>query len=212
MSFTFRMLEIDGHIITTTLTNIHSFSKNDLIIYVSSPVNDLVVLKWPCINGKRVLPRNLVSHLRKLGIAWGCYCCFSGTFRSCRIGFDGCAYRAMCASPEPARAGCNFSYRIYANTHLVHNYPLLEPGAPPIELANEYAIKSFLDARALVQPDDALAEHPPRPLLVNDWLGEQRKGVKQLRFHRMSLFRLGWKYWNRLKDWLASMEVGVDGV
>ncbi|KAH6912189.1 hypothetical protein BKA70DRAFT_1219342 [Coprinopsis sp. MPI-PUGE-AT-0042] len=188
---------------------------DDIVLYAPAPINELVLVKWPCIEGKRVHPKDLVQHLRRLGIVWGCFCCYSGAFKSCRIGYDGRIYRAVCWSAEPAITGCNFSLdldRIYATTQLVDNYRRLQPGAPGRASALEESIQNFMAVRAIVRAHDAITGRQPTPLLASGWLGEQKPGVKQRHLKRLSPSCWVRRWWIRCKRFFSSMEVGIDGV
>ncbi|KAH6902373.1 hypothetical protein BKA70DRAFT_1229031 [Coprinopsis sp. MPI-PUGE-AT-0042] len=206
-------LEIDGDIITTTLMN-DSFSKDDIVLYAPAPINELVLIGLALKENAFIL-KDLVRHLRRLGIVWGCFCCYSGAFKSCRIGYDGRVYRAVCWSAEPAITGCNFSLdldRIYATTQLVDNYRRLQPGAPGRASALEESIQNFMAVRAIVRAHDAITGRQPTPLLASGWLGEQKPGVKQRHLKRLSPSCWVRRWWIRCKRFFSSMEVGIDGV
>ncbi|KAH6907827.1 hypothetical protein BKA70DRAFT_1223130 [Coprinopsis sp. MPI-PUGE-AT-0042] len=222
---TFHQLEIHpGEIVTTTLTNVYTFSKNDLIVFAGDPINEPVVVAWPTINGKRVPPKDLAQHFRALGVLWGCFCCYSGKFRSCRIGFNGRGYVATCWSDEPAVRGCNFHLdldRIYCFTKLVDEYSHLKPNTKFNRLAMDQCIQNFLSLKSFIRAHDAVTRRPPQPLLAKGWLGEHKAGMKQRRLKygvkqhpfkpRNSIgFLLEW--WIRLRRWAASVKVGIDGV
>ncbi|KAH6893759.1 hypothetical protein BKA70DRAFT_1440293 [Coprinopsis sp. MPI-PUGE-AT-0042] len=213
--FTFHQLVVNDEIVTTTLINTSSFPNSDLIILAQPPINELVVVKWPIVNGKLIHPKDFAKYLLECGLVWGCFCGFGSRFRSCMIGFDGTKYVAKCWSDKPAMKGCNFYLDldfIYTRTKEVSEYPHLLPGHVDAAAYHMFVTR-FEVTRKVIRAHDAICNRQPYPLLAQGWIGELGTGVKQCRLRPKSrLLMLFMQWWSRLRQQFSSIDVGIDGV
>jgi hypothetical protein len=190
----------------------------------------------PLENGVRVHPKDMGDFVEVRGLFWPCFCSWMGEPKSCKIGFDGKKYRATCASKDPAIQGCNFNRkfichllsfaraegllvdldRIYALTKEEAEYPHLAPGRnDPAAMSHHLAMFEIM--RSKKRALEAVCYQPTMPLVAKGWIGERATStVKQRRLRSGSLLldatRICRSVWAQVRHWLASVEIGIDGV